>query len=150
LQTRGFTGTKDFQYLLLTTSSHKCVHGFTQQGRQTQHQQHETTGETTGGERQRRRRGRDNPDEDREEEPKEKREADQKEKKKGFEKKTISVCIQKKKQKPDSNHIYGRAQRESHGNRDRTRKCEGNVKKMCSEESRALGMQRAARTEERG
>lgn len=96
MQTRGFTGTKDFQYLLLTTSSHKCVHGFTQQGRQTQHQQHETTGETTGGERQRRRRGRDNPDEDREEEPKEKREADQKEKKKGFEKKTISVCIQKK------------------------------------------------------
>jgi hypothetical protein len=94
LQTRGFTGIKDFQYLLLTTSSHKCVHGFTQQGRQTQHQEHETTGETTGGEREKRRR-RDNPDEDREDEAKEKREADRKEKK-GFEKNTISVCIQKK------------------------------------------------------
>lgn len=50
-------------------------------------------------------------------------------KREGFPKTNYFCLHTKKKQKPDSNHIYGRAQGESHGYRDRTRKCEENVQR---------------------
>jgi len=98
------------------------------------------------GRREIERRGRDNPDEDREEEPKEKREADRKEKRR-VSKKKLFLFAYKKKNRNQIATTYTDAHRE----RATDTGIElGNVKKMCSEESRALGMQRAARTEERG
>jgi hypothetical protein len=97
------------------------------------------------GRRERERRGRDNPDEDREEEPKEKREADRKEKRRV--RKKNYFCLHTKKNRNQIATTYTDAHRER---ATETGIELGNVKKMCSEESRALGMQRAARTEERG
>jgi hypothetical protein len=123
------------------------VYTGSQQGRQTQHQQNETTGETTEGQRDKGRRRRDNPDEDREQEPKEKREADRKEKTKGFEKKLFLFAYQKKNNRNQTATTCTDAHRER---ATETGIEGGNVKKMCSKGSRALGMQRAGRTEEKG